>query len=279
VTDESPRTIALLHPGAMGVTVGGSLAAGGHQVRWLAAERSAATRSRATQAGFVACRTLAEVLDGAHGVISVCPPAQALNVAGRVGDCGFQGIYVDANAIAPATARQLAQRLGEGFVDGGIIGPPAHQAGTTRLYLSGPGATAAAAWFAAGPLAAIALEGPAGAASALKMCNAAYTKGTSALLLAVRALARAEQVDPALLDEWALSQPGLAERSDAAARATAPKAWRFVGEMQEIAATFAAAGLPPEFHRAAAEVYERMTPLKDEAADLEAVLRRLLEKA
>lgn len=262
----------------MGVTVGRTLAAGGHEVRWLAAERSPATQARAAQAGFATCRTLAEVLDGAHGVVCVCPPAQALNVARRVADSGFQGTYVDANAIAPATARQLAQRLGDGFVDGGIIGPPAERPGTTRLYLSGPGAAAAAAWFAAGPLAAIALDGPAGAASALKMCYAAYTKGTSALLLAVRALARAENVTPALLDEWALSQPGLAERSDAAARATAPKAWRFVGEMQEIAATFAAAGLPPEFHRAAAEVYERMTPLKDDDADLETVLTRLLDR-
>lgn len=262
----------------MGVTVGRTLAAGGHDVRWLAAERSPATQARAAQAGFATCRTLAELLDGAHGVVSVCPPAQALSVAGRVAERGFQGIYVDANAVAPATARQLAQRLGDGFVDGGIIGPPAHRPDTTRLYLSGPGAAAAAAWFAAGPLAAIALDGPAGAASALKMCYAAYTKGTSALLLAVRALARAENVTPALLDEWALSQPGLTERSAAAARATAPKAWRFVGEMQEIAATFAAAGLPPEFHRAAAEVYERMAPLKDEDADLEAVLAQLLDR-
>jgi hypothetical protein len=153
-------------------------------------------------------------------------------------------------------------------VDGGIVGPPAVRRGSTRLYLSGTGASAVAAVFADGLLDAVVVPGPPGAASALKMCYAAYTKGLSALLLDVRALAAAEGVEAPLLAEWALSQPGLAERSEAAAVATAPKAWRFVGEMHEIAATFAAAGLPDDFHRGAAEVYRRMSSLKDEPASV-----------
>jgi 3-hydroxyisobutyrate dehydrogenase-like beta-hydroxyacid dehydrogenase len=166
--------------------------------------------------------------------------------------------------------------VGPGFVDGGIIGPPARTPGTTRLYLSGSAAPAAAAWFSAGPLQAIVLDGGPGAASALKMAYAAYTKGLSALVLAVRALAEAEGITPALLAEWALSQPGLTERSVHMARATAPKAWRFADEMHEIADTFAAAALPDGFHRAAAEIYRRLAQLKDAPdAALEDVLELL----
>ena len=95
------------------------------------------------------------------------------------------------------------------------------------------------------------------------MAYAAWTKGSAALLMSVRALAIAEGVADALLDEWTLSQPDLPARSESAVKRNAPKAWRFVGEMEEIAATFAAAGLPDGFHRAAAAIYRRLAPWKD----------------
>ena len=110
------------------------------------------------------------------------------------------------------------------------------------------------------------------------MAFAAWTKGTAALLLAVRALARAEGVEEALLEEWQLSLPQLAARSDRAARSALGKGWRWVGEMHEIARTFAAAGLPAGFHEAAAEIYRRAP---HEAADedaLERVLARLVSE-
>jgi hypothetical protein len=95
------------------------------------------------------------------------------------------------------------------------------------------------------------------------MAYAAYTKGSAALLIAIRTLAIREGVDSALIHEWELSQPELPQRSAGAVRANARKAWRFRGEMEEIADTFAAAGLPEGFHRAAAEVYRRMSEYKD----------------
>jgi 3-hydroxyisobutyrate dehydrogenase-like beta-hydroxyacid dehydrogenase len=269
--------LAVLHPGAMGVTVGAALSRAGHSVRWLVEGRSPATTARAEEAGLEPCNSLAELVANSDGIVSVCPPDAALAVADRVVEAGFSGLYVDANAVAPATARALAERVGSGFVDGGIVGPPAHRAGTTRLYLSGAAAEAVAGWFADGLLEARVIPGPPGAASALKMCYAAYTKGTSALLLAIRALAEAEGVTEGLLGEWSLSQPGLEGRSEAAARGSAPKAWRFSGEMREIAATFAARDLPDGFHLAAAAVYERLADFKDaEAPELDAVLEMLV---
>ncbi|MGE0622240.1 MAG: DUF1932 domain-containing protein [Pseudomonadales bacterium] len=269
--------IALLHPGAMGASLGAALVAAGQEVRWLPEGRSTATRQRAEAAGLTAVPTLGDLLAGADAVLSVCPPHAALDVATAVAGAGFRGPYLDANAIAPATARMLADVVGPAFVDGGIIGPPAHHRGTTRLYVSGDGASAVPDWFGDGVLGVHVVPGAPGAASALKMCYAAYTKGTSALLLAIRALAEAEGVTPSLLDEWARSQPELASRSEGAARTTAGKAWRFVGEMEEIAATFEARSLPGGFHRGAADVYERMRSLKDvQDPDLAQVLAALL---
>jgi len=270
--------IALLHPGAMGASLGAALVAAGHEVFWLPEGRGGATAQRAEEAGLRAAATLPVLVAGSDAVISVCPPHAALDVATAVAGAGYRGPYLDANAVAPATARALADVVGPSFIDGGIIGPPAHRPGTTRLYVSGDGASEVQRWFGTGVLDVAVVSGPPGAASALKMCYAAYTKGVSALLLAIRALAEAEGVTPSLLEEWARSQPDLIARSEGAARGTAGKAWRFVGEMQEIAATFEAQGLPAGFHLAAADIFERMRALKDEpAADLPRVLSELLE--
>ena len=116
------------------------------------------------------------------------------------------------------------------------------------------------------------------AASAVKMAYAAWSKGTAALLLAIRALARAEGVEDALLVEWARSLPELLDRSEAAARSAAAKGWRWVGEMDEIADTFASAGLPEGFHRAAAELYGRVPRADVDGSELERVLAALVPR-
>jgi 3-hydroxyisobutyrate dehydrogenase-like beta-hydroxyacid dehydrogenase len=264
----------------MGVTIGSALIRCGHDVRWVESGRSRATAERAQGAGFVSSASLKPVIDGADVVFSVCPPSSACDVADEVAALGFSGIYVDANAVAPQTAQRVSDRIvgaGGHYVDGGIVGPPAHRAGSTRLYLSGPQAPEICAAMRDEILEVIDAGEGACSASSIKMCYAAYTKGSSALLLAVRALARALDVEDSLLGEWDRSQKGLSDRAQATARGTAPKAWRFTGEMNEIARTFASAGLPDGFHQAAEEIYERMASLKtEEDADLEQVLVALL---
>jgi 3-hydroxyisobutyrate dehydrogenase-like beta-hydroxyacid dehydrogenase len=270
--------LAVLHPGEMGVSVGAALAAAGHRVFWLPEGRSHATRERAEGAGFCACGNLRELADRVAGILSVCPPAAAEALASQVRAAGFKGIYVDANAVSPATARRIGRTMGPAYVDGGIVGPPAVRPGAARLYLSGSAAEKVARWFDGSLLETRTVAGEAGAASALKMCYAAYTKGSSALLLAIRALAEAEGVDKPLLAEWEISQPGLADRSRGAAAGSAAKAWRFVGEMEEIAATFREVGLPGEFHDAAAVIYRQLAPLKGSLkVDLAEVVQQLLE--
>jgi 3-hydroxyisobutyrate dehydrogenase-like beta-hydroxyacid dehydrogenase len=179
----------------------------------------------------------------------------------------FSGTYVDANAVSRATAEQIGSivsRAGASFVDGGIIGAPVKQPGTTRLYLSGKEAEQIAALFAKSMLDARAIGVDPGAASALKVAYAAWTKCTDALILAIRAYAGYEGVDQALLAEWAISQPTLTNKCERAAAVAVPKAWRYVGEMNEISHAFKVAGLPTGFHRAAAELCERLACFKDQ---------------
>ena len=254
--------IGVLHPGEMGASVAASLLASNHEVAWSSAGRSEHSRMRAVE--LQEFPQLDDLAAWAEVLISVCPPASALAQAQAVHACAFEGFYVDANAIAPATASEISQLMGAAFVDGGIIGPPAWQSGTTRMYLSGAHAATVAGWFQGGVLEVIALPEAANevAASALKMAYAAYTKGHSALLLAVNALAHRSGVLDALRSEWAQSLPALSQRSEATAKAISPKAWRFAGEMEQISATFADCGLPPEFHIGAAELYARLSEFK-----------------
>jgi 3-hydroxyisobutyrate dehydrogenase-like beta-hydroxyacid dehydrogenase len=249
------RTVGLLHPGEMGAAVGAVLRRSGVPVRWASGGRSEGTRERAEAAGLEDAVSVAE-LAAADVVLSICPPHAALETARSLGP--FEGLYVDANAIAPATTREVAEVVlaaGGRFVDGGIVGSPPRAAGSTRLYLSGADAGEAAELFAGSILDARLVSDEVGDASAVKMAYAAWTKGTAAMLLAIRELASREGVEEALLAEWDLSQPELRDRFAQAARSAEAKGWRWVGEMEEIADAFEAAGLPGGFHRAAAEVY------------------------
>lgn len=269
--------IAVLHPGAMGETIVAGLASNGHDVYWFSAGRSRATAARAMAAGAHGVSELAEIAEACELVISVCPPSAAHEQASLVAAQGFQGLYLDANAVAPESALRISELFVDRYIDGGIVGPPAKVAGTTRLYLSGPQAMQVGTLFEGCAMDARVLDGKLDSASALKMCYAAYTKGSIALLLATRALADAQGVADALEAEWELSQPGLNDRVRGSALSVAPKAWRFVDEMHEIAQTFAASELPEAFHLGAANIYQRLADLKNtKQVEVAGVLAELL---
>jgi 3-hydroxyisobutyrate dehydrogenase-like beta-hydroxyacid dehydrogenase len=279
---QNGNVVGLLHPGEMGAAVGRCLTQTGYTVLWASEGRSADTAARAQQAGLTDAGTVRELAGQADIIISVCPPHAALDVAWAVH--GFSGLYLDANAISPDTAREVAKLIagnGGRYVDGGIIGgPPVPPGGGTRLYLSGENADQILEMFAGTPLEPRIAAGSAVAASAVKMAYAAWTKGSAALLLTARALAEAEDVQDSLLEEWARSQPKLADQSVRSAWSAAAKGWRWVGEMEEIAQSMAAAGLPDGFHQAAAEVYRRVqrTPTADSDQVLQAVMAALTDR-
>ncbi len=273
-------TICILHPGEMGAEVGAAARAGGARVLWVSAGRGGATRDRAGAAGLEDAGTLKAALDQSEIALSVCPPHAAVELAQTVAATGFRGAYLDANAIAPDTTRSIGaavERAGARFVDGGIIGPPPVKPGTTRLYLSGPASARIAALFDGTALGTVVLDAPIGAASAIKACYAGWTKSTATLLLAVRALARAEGVEDALAEEWKISQPNLFAQLDRAVLQSR-KGWRWIAEMEEIGATFDRAGLPGGYALAAAEVCRRLEAFKDaRGPTLEEVVGALLK--
>ena len=159
---------------------------------------AAQSRKRAEQAGLIDAGDLAAAVTQSDIVLSVCPPEFAADMAAQVAAQKFQGIYVDANAVSRATAEEIGKIVTKGgasFVDGGIIGSPVKKAGTTRMYLSGEKSTDIAHVFSASMLDARIISATPGEASALKVVYAAWTKGTDALILAIRALATHEGVD------------------------------------------------------------------------------------
>ena len=262
------QSIGLLHPGEMGISLAASAQNGGHAVAWASEGRSAATRARAEAHGLRDAGTLARLCAECAVLVCVCPPDAAEAVAHDVAALGFTGLYLDANAISPGRAARLGEALsaaGADFVDGGLLGGPAWEPGGTTLYLSGSRAEAAAACFAAGPLRTQVLGLEIGAASALKMCYSAYNKGTTALLGAILAAAEQLGVRPALEAAWDQDDAEFSARAARRVRRSTRKAWRFAGEMDEIADTLRGAGLPGDFHRGAAIVFQRLAHYKEEA--------------
>jgi len=255
-------TVALLHPGEMGAAIGAALVDTGEQVHWASAGRTGATRERAHRAGLVDDGDLETLLSHCNLVVSVCPPHAALEVASEVAAAAKEKrdwVFLDANAIAPATASRVSEIVegaGARYVDGGIVGPPPVDAGRMRLYLSGRAAAEAREALVTNRFEVRVIDERPTSASALKLAYAAWSKGSAALLLAVRAAAVRSGVDATLLEEWRTSQPELEVRWRHARQSATEKGWRWSGEMEEIASMFEELGLPSGFHAAAAEVFQ-----------------------
>ncbi|MBZ5575379.1 MAG: DUF1932 domain-containing protein [Acidobacteriia bacterium] len=271
------KNVGVIHPGEMGAVVATTLRNSGHSVYFASEGRSPETLRRAAEAGVTDAGTVARMCELCTAIVSVCPPEFAEPLAKEVASHSFRGLYLDANAISPARARRMAglmTKQGATFLDGCIIGMPARARGQTWLYASGENAAAAGDLFSGGPLEFEMLGSEVGQASALKMCFAAHSKGMTALLAAVMGAAEGLGVRQALERQWRRNGPN-PERAAAQIRQAAPKAWRFVGEMKEIAKTFESASLPGGFPRAAEEIYGRMAGFKGGEPAVGAILAKL----
>lgn len=261
----SRPVIGILHPGAMGASLGSALKARAGAVVWADAGRTHATAKRAELADLVAVPDVAQLARRAHLIISICPPHAAREVAGQVAaglaDRPDRPLFVEANAVAPATVGEIAALLGPDRVcDGAVIGPPAWERGTTVLWLAGPGADTVATLFADTPVTARVLgtgTGDVGTASALKACFALQSKAMPAVWLALEEAAARFGVSSALHDELDRTGGDHAAALAAVRSAAAAQGARWAGEMDEAAEAFAAIGVPDGFSRAAAQVYRR----------------------
>jgi 3-hydroxyisobutyrate dehydrogenase-like beta-hydroxyacid dehydrogenase len=273
-------TVGIVAPGAMGAAVGRRLAENGARVLTVLAGRSAASLARARAAQMIAVEEAALVAESAM-ILSIVPPGAAVELAERLSpllrQAAHRPLFVDCNAIAPATVERIAQRLDGApcrFVDGAIIGgPPRPGEAGPKFYLSGPAAPEAAALSGLG-LDLRVMAAPLGAASALKMSYAALTKGLTALCAAALLGARRNGAADSLLAELGDSQKPLLAWARRQVPAMYPKAYRWVAEMEEIAAFLGEDEAAREIYRAAASLYARLASPEgaDDLAALDAVL-------
>ncbi len=253
-------TVGLLSPGDMGHSIGAVLVNHGLEVLTCLDGRSERSRALAAEAGIEDTASIDELVEAADIFLSVLVPASAMEAAERVAGAlertGSSLLYVDCNAIAPQTVRQIAEVItaaGGRFSDGGIVGPPPRTPGT-RFYASGPGAGEFSQLRDYG-LDVRVLDGEIGQASGMKMCYAALTKGMQALGTELLVAARLMGLEDALREEQMSSVTEMREGIERSIPTMPPKAYRWVGEMEEIAATFEYLGLTPLIFQGAADIY------------------------
>ncbi len=286
------RSVGLLSPGEMGHTIGGMLHANGLEVFTHLGGRSERSRALAERAGIEDTASLADLVSRVDMLLCVLVPARAVEVARKVAleieATHASTLYVDCNAIAPSTVCEVGdiiQAAGGRVADVGIIGPPPRKSGTTRFYASGPGA-AGFAELAAHGLDVRVMGDEIGQASGLKMCYGALTKGLQALGTELLIAARLMGFEETLRAEQRESIPDVLAWLERSLPPMPPKAYRWVGEMEEIAACFADLGLTPSVLQGAADMYRFIaeTPIgkespetRDESRGMDGIIAALSE--
>ena len=269
------KTVAILSPGDMGHAVGRALGRHGMEVITCLNARSQRTRDLARAAGIADVPTLEELVANADIILSILVPAQAVGLARQVAEAlkatGADTSYADCNAVSPETVKGIDVVItgtGGRFIDAGIIGGPPNDTQSPRFLASGPHAVLLTGLDGMGIQVRSVGEGI-GKASAIKMCYAAMTKGTSALHLALLTAAHLLGVSDELREELASSQSEALKRMESQVPRLPVTARRWVGEMEEIAATFEQAGVTPDFHLGAAEMYRLLgrTNMADETPE------------
>ena len=265
------NTIGILSPGDMGHSVGNVLRENGLRVIAYLGDRSARTKALAREAQIEAVPSYQALVREADVILSILVPAHAVAAAELVAqalrETDTSLLYVDCNAVAPQTAQKVGEiitQAGGGFVDASIIGGPPRSGYNPRIYASGPDAAAFAALADYG-LNIIIMDDIIGHASALKMCYASATKGSTALYAELMIAAKALGVEETLIAEFKKSQADRLAGIERGLPRVPVKARRFVGEMEEMAKMYDALGLSPNMLAGAAKVYRVIgsTPLAD----------------
>ena len=277
-------TVAVIAPGNMGAGVGRRLTENKVTVLTSLAGRSEESVKRAREAAMqpVEERALAE----ADFLLSIVPPGDALSLATGLAPilaaANRKPIYVECNAVSPPTMQKIADvivKTGCPFVGAGIIGPPPKPGSTnTKIYVSGPAAKEVTRLNDYGLIVRL-LDGPLTAASALKMSYAGITKGFTALGTAMMLAASRGGSAEALKAELAESRSDLLRYLSNQVPSMYSKAYRWVAELDEIAAFVGEEFPERDMLQAAARLYDRIAEDLDGGKDEIGVLDRFLGKS
>jgi 3-hydroxyisobutyrate dehydrogenase-like beta-hydroxyacid dehydrogenase len=267
MSDRDSVTVAIVGAGEMGAAVGRRLRESGARVITSLARRSAESVARVRDAGLEVVDNDDSLVWDASFVLSIVPPGVAVAVAerlrGPLSRAQTNPVFVECNAISPATCRRIRDLLGATtFIDTGIIGGPP-VAGTQdpskgpRFYASGADARLLTRLTSFGLDIAI-LDGPVGAASGLKLSYAGLTKGFTALCATMLGAAERDGLADALRAELSRSQPSFLARMDRAVPEMRPKAYRWVAEMRQIAEFVGSPDEGATIYEGAALLYQRI---------------------
>ena len=255
--------IAIHSPGAMGSAIAARLVEHGARVLTSLHGRSAASVERARTAGMeeVSLETIAT----ADIILSIVPPGQAVALAEgfvlRLKESRHKPVFIDCNALSPETKTQVAVTLAQtgcDVIDGAIIGPPPRPGEKgPRFYVSGEESGRASVLRKLG-LDLRQIDGPIGAAAALKMSYAGITKGLTALAAAMLLAASRSGASTELYRELGESLPQLLSRFEIEIPVMYPKAYRWVAEMREIAAFLREYKAAAMIFEGAAQLYDRL---------------------
>ena len=264
--------IGVIAQGMMGAGVGRRLHESGAEVRTLLTGRSQASAERAKKAGMAAAANERELLSGADFFLSILPPGEAEPLARRLAptltalDC--KPVYIDCNAVSPQTAISIGEVVtptGAHFVDAGIIGGPPRQGYKgPSIYASGEHVHEAVPLRDWG-INLRAIDGPVGAASAVKMSYAGITKGTTAIASAMLLGAARFGCAAALIAELTESQPEMLARFREGIPRMYDKAYRWVAEMEEISDFLEENPPSRDIYAAVARLYEFLAAAQAEA--------------
>jgi len=269
------NTVAIMSPGDMGHAVGQVLSESGIDVITCTDGRSQRTKNLAEMAGLRQVATLEDMVIQADLVLSIMVPSKAMSFVREISP-HFESsktptYFADCNAVSPQSALAMAEvinQAGGKFIDGGIIGTAPTKGDTPRFYVSGPDASLVMELDGRGIIVK-AIGNKVGQASGIKMCYAALTKGTNTLHVALLTAASRMGLTDDLRKEFEFSQKShLAAMEKGISRLPA-NAHRWIGEMEEIAATFENLGVTPNFHKGAAEIYKMLnsTPFAKESPE------------
>jgi L-threonate 2-dehydrogenase len=255
--------IGVIAQGMMGSGVGRRLHESGAEVRTLLSGRSPASAERARAAGMVAAANERDLLTGADFFLSILPPGEAEPLARQLAPIlsaiDRKPVYLDCNAVSPETAVRIGEIIaptGTHFVDAGIIGgPPRAGYKGPAIYASGEHVREALPLRDWG-IDLRAIDGPIGAASAVKMSYAGITKGTTAIAAAMLLGAARFGCAEALIAELSSSQPQMLARMRSGIPGMYDKAYRWVAEMEEISAFLEKNPASHDMYAAIARLYD-----------------------
>ena len=258
------KTVGVMSPGDMGSGVGGILVRSGLRVITSLKGRSEASSTRAAEQGIVDVGSLDDVVASSDLMLSILVPSEALAFAASAAESivrtNSHVAFADCNAVSPATGVKIGKIItaaGGMFIDAGIIGGSPRTGAIPRFYASDEHAGILAELDGKG-ISVPVMRGAVGRASGLKMLYAALTKGTAALHASTLMAAKSLGLFDDLIHELEQSQSGTLTAMGRVNSISA-QAFRWIGEMEEIASTFEDAGVTPNIHAGAAETFQKIS--------------------